>query len=117
MLLLIIIFAVDIISLIHRILQTLSRLYLGLRVTVHTQPLNALEGVICEVELGAAANIQPTDALEMCKHITSQLSAPTQAQAVNALDVDKCGIRDGKLAAISHVQSVDTLEVHKGSKP
>jgi hypothetical protein len=24
----------------------------GLRVIVHTQPLNALEGVICEVELG-----------------------------------------------------------------
>ena len=71
---------------------------------VHTQPLNALEGVICEVELGALANIQPLDTLEVCEHCISQLGAAKQAQAVNALDVDKGSIRDGVM--------VDWLQPH-----
>ena len=61
--------------LLHRIPQTLSLLYLGLRVTMHIQPLNALEGVVCEIVLGAKANIQPLDTHEVCKHCASQLSA------------------------------------------
>ena len=58
-------------SLIYVIPQTLCLLNLGMRITIHTQPLNALEGVICEGDLEASANIQPLDALEVCKHCTS----------------------------------------------
>jgi hypothetical protein len=47
--------------LVYGISPTLSHTYLGLRVYVHIQPLNALEGVICEAEgeLVAITDIQP----------------------------------------------------------
>ena len=101
-------------SLICGIPQTLSLFYLSLRVITHTQPLNALEGVICEVKLVAKANIQPFDTLEVCKHCTSQLRAAPQAQAMNALEVGEGGICDGGLVAIIHPQRVDAFEMYKG---
>jgi len=102
---------------IHRVPLTLSYFHLRLRVAEHTQPLNALEGayILREVELRAQPNIQSLDTLEVCKHCTAQLRAPVQAQAVDALEVHKGGIRDGGLPAPGHVQSVDTLQVGEGS--
>ena len=76
--------------------------HVGLRVEVHAKPLNALEGVICESELKAVANIQPLDTLKNCEHCASQLAADKYVQAVNTLEVGKCGIRDSGLVAISH---------------
>jgi hypothetical protein len=64
---------------------------------VHTQPFNALEGVFCEKELCATTNIQLLDALEVCKYCTSQLRAVPDAQTVNALELRKGSIRDSEL--------------------
>ena len=52
---------------------------------------------------------------KMSAHSSCQLSASNHLQSVDTLEMGKGSARNGSLLAIAHVQGMDTLEMDKSS--